>query len=287
MKISTLDRCLMDMDMSQNPLLCQLIQSSDLTPDEIKDLVGLVGSINSQVQIATVVKSGLRSILITAKGTLVKIPALSMLEFIKPENISPTLTIDEHRAIMVHARGGNQSTFFKKPIFQQPVFLIAKNMIFSMIVKDVTDLLYPNLSKNPPSVEEARKKLDNYFDTIPDSPMPDNAFQNVHIPISSPKRASPSFKQLKRLNSIASSTSFKRLSSKSTSPSFKRVSSKSSSSSSSTSFKRLSSKTPLSRNNSEISWEELLPDWLNDENASTQEQQKQFDEEISILFPTD
>jgi hypothetical protein len=72
MKISTLDRCLMDMDMSQNPFLCQLISTSELNPAEIKDLMQLASSVNCQVQLATVIKSGLKSILVTIKNALEK-----------------------------------------------------------------------------------------------------------------------------------------------------------------------------------------------------------------------
>lgn len=180
MKISTLDRCLMDMDMSQNPFLCQLITTSELNPSEIKDLMQLASSVNCQVQLATVIKSGLKSILITIKNSLVTIPALSMLQFVKPENISPTLTFDEHRSIIVHARGGNPSVF-SKPIFQQPFFLIAKNMMFSMIVKDVTGILQAHGNNKPPPVEQALKKLDDYFDTIPDSPMMSREFASMDI----------------------------------------------------------------------------------------------------------
>jgi hypothetical protein len=182
MKISTLDRCLMDMDMSQNPFLCQLITTSELNPTEIKDLMQLASSVNCQVQLATVIKSGLKSILVTVKNSLVTIPALSMLQFIKPENISPTLTFDEHRSIIVHARGGNHSSVFSKPIFQQPFFLIAKNMLFSMIVKDVTGILQAHGTNKAPPVEQALKKLDDYFDTIPDSPMVSNPFEAMPVP---------------------------------------------------------------------------------------------------------
>lgn len=179
MKISTLDRCLMDMDMSQNPFLCQLITTSELNPTEIKDLMQLASSVNCQVQLATVIKSGLKSILVTVKNSLVTIPALSMLQFVKPENISPTLTFDEHRSIIVHARGGNQSSVFSKPIFQQPFFLIAKNMLFSMIVKDVTGILQAHGANKAPPVEQALKKLDDYFDTIVESPMVSKDFENM------------------------------------------------------------------------------------------------------------
>lgn len=179
MKISTLDRCLMDMDMSQNPFLCQLITTSELNPTEIKDLMQLASSVNCQVQLATVIKSGLKSILVTIKNSLVTIPALSMLQFVKPENISPTLTFDEHRSIIVHARGGNQSSVFSKPIFQQPFFLIAKNMLFSMIVKDVTGILQAHGTNKAPPVEQALKKLDDYFDTIVESPMVSKDFEHI------------------------------------------------------------------------------------------------------------
>lgn len=182
MKISTLDRCLMDMDMSQNPFLCQLISTSELNPAEIKDLMQLASSVNCQVQLATVIKSGLKSILVTIKNSLVTIPALSVLQFIKPENISPTLTFDEHRSIIVYARGGNQTSLFAKPIFQQPFFLIAKNMIFSMMVQDVTSLLQQHTNNKPPPVKEALKKLDEYFDTIPDAPIGDTEFQSMTKP---------------------------------------------------------------------------------------------------------
>lgn len=184
MKISALDRCLMNMDISQNPFLCQMISTSELSPTEIKDIIQLASSVQCQVQLATVVKSGLKSILITIKNSLVTIPALSMLQFVKPENISSTLTFDEHRSIILHARGGNQTSVFNKPIFQQPYFLIAKNMIFSMIVKDVTSLLQSNTNpNNPPPIEQAMKKLDDYFETIPDSPIPETEFVQMENPL--------------------------------------------------------------------------------------------------------
>lgn len=171
----------MDMDMSQNPFLTQLISTSELSPTEVREIFQIAGSINGQVQLATVIKSGVKSILITIKNSLVNIPALSILQFIKPENINPTLTFDEHRSIYLHTRSGKPSSLFSNPMFQQPFFLIAKNMMFSMVVKDVTSLLQ-TYNNQPPPIEQALKKLDKYFDTVPESPIPENQF----VPMTNP-----------------------------------------------------------------------------------------------------
>lgn len=181
MKISAIDRCLIDMDVSQNPFLRQLITTSRLEPEDIQGILRLFGSVKGQIQLAAVIKSTLRGVFINAKDYLVEIPMLKFLKMVKPENISTSLTDDEHRAIVLNARDGKGFGFLSGPLFDRPSMLIAKNMILSMVVDDITNML--QTYNNPPPLQDALKKLDEYFDTIPQSPIKtDQTFKDIEIP---------------------------------------------------------------------------------------------------------
>lgn len=178
MKISALERCFVDMDVRQYPLLSQLIASSDLKATDIREILDLTGSVKGQIQLAIVAKSIIKSILITTKNSLINIPALKALQFIKPENINTALTEDEHRSIILYSKDGNRKRMFSSPIFQTPTFQIGKNMLISMVLTDLSQLITGNNSTTVP-VNDALKKLDDYFETQPDSPISEKSFTEI------------------------------------------------------------------------------------------------------------
>lgn len=241
------------MDMSQNPFLCQLISSSQMTPAEIKEVLEIFSSVNGQVQLATVIKSGIRSVLITVKNSLVNVPALKIINFVKPENIKPALTTSEHRAIVLYAKNNKVGKFFSGPLFDQPLFLIGKNMLFDMIVSDMTSLL--QTYNGPAPVETAIKKLDEYFDTIPDSPMSDRSFKDVE----SPEDLIPTRRSSKRSFESTQSLSPKRM----TPISFESTHSLSS--------KRMKLDSPIS--------------FISETSVVDEEEPRAFQDELSDIFP--
>lgn len=180
MEISNLDRCLIDLDIKNNPFLAELISSTNMKdPNSIKNLIEVAASVNYEVQLATVIKSVTKSVLITIKNTASAWPKIGQyISIIKPENINGSLTFEEHRAIIAHKRD-RQSKL--SPLFQKPYFLIAKNVLFGMIASDVSSLLNLNKSQEVKPVDKALEKIDQLFRTTPDSPIVLREFESVPV----------------------------------------------------------------------------------------------------------
>lgn len=190
-QISELDRYLISYDIERNPFLSELISTSNLKDaNSVKKLIELIGSANYEIQLATVVKSVTKSVLITIKNTASTWPKIAQyINIIKPENISTQLTFDEQRSIILHKRDRTTSSALGS-VLQRPYFLIAKNLLFSMISADVNALFNFDKRGNQP-VEKALEKVDKFFETSPASPILIEDFQSSKEPSFSPYAQPP------------------------------------------------------------------------------------------------